>query len=278
LVAAEAEVEVAAVAEAREEEAEREAAATGRQPEVVAVRAVAPGLREAAPGQPEEGEVEAAPVRAMRAPVVAADFVAELPAALEAAEAPAVARGVESAAAIDRQLCHLAAMSLETGRVGSEIGPEASADREALQIGRAALAVPAAREELQIDRAVSVAWEALAIDPELGIGLVSGPVLEPALEQGLVLESQIDLGSATAHSSEIALGTAAIKSAIVATSRTTGVTVSATEEIALRIAVIVLKTVRKTEVTASKTVAIVLITVEIASKIAVTDLKTAVIG
>ena len=126
-----------------------------------------------------------------------------------------------------------------------EIGPVVLADREASEIDPVA---SVAREELRIVRAASVDQEALEIDPELGIDLAwEGPF---ALALGLVSEqdSRIDPELGTAHSSEIALGTAATDSAIVLISRTTAVTAS-------KIAGIVLKTARRTAVTDSKTAA-----------------------
>jgi hypothetical protein len=271
----------------------------------------------------EAGEV--ARDRVAPAPVVvlavAADFVAELPAALEGAEALAAAREVELGVEIDRQRCHLAAMSLETdpveveivrvasvdqvesgtvraasvGRVESgivraaSVGQEvlridlvasvgrvesgtvraASADQEVLQIGRVA---SVDRAESGIVRAASVdqvVSEIGPVDPEesrIGqaweaqLALVLGPVSEQ--------DSRIDPELATAHSSEIALGTPATDSAIVLISRTTAV-------IASKIVVTVLKTVRTTAVTASRIAVIALKTVR---RTAATDLKMRVIG
>ena len=261
-VAVEAEVaelgeEVRGVAVAPEEEA------IARLPGVGAERQAAHDPGEAARGLAEAGVVEAAPV-----PVVAADFVAELPVALEAAEGLVAVREAESVVAIDRQLCHLVGMSLGTDRaalaapevlgigrvalvglVELQIGPVVSVDREALQIDPVASVdrvaseivrvASVAREEFRIVRAASVDQEAWEIDPELGIDLAwEGPL---ALALGLVSEqdSRIDPELGTARSSEIALGTAATDSAIVLISRTTAVT-------ALKIAGIALKTARRT--------------------------------
>jgi hypothetical protein len=115
--------------------------------------------------------VEGAPVRVAPNPLVAADFVAELPVALEAAEGLVAVREAESVAAIDRQLCHRVEMSLATDRAalaalvesgigrGASValvalaGPEASADREVLEIGQGVLVD---RLALQIDPVASV--------------------------------------------------------------------------------------------------------------------------
>ena len=283
--------------------------AIARQPEAEAAPGPVPDLGEAALGQVEARDpVEAAEVAAARVPVAlapgaAADIGAELPAALEAAEA--------WAAAIDRQRSHLAATSRGTGRVDlvgaidresetgpvasvgrvvSEIGPAALADQVALQIVRVALVddreasaidpaalvalaeleiVRAAPEELQIGPVVSVAQAVSAIDPELGIDLVP--------EEGLALgpvsarDSRIDRELATAHSSAIALGTVATDSATEAISRTTGA-------IALKIAVIVLKTVRRIAATDSTTVVIGWRTAGTGSKIEVIASRTVEIG
>ena len=175
-------------------------------------------------------------------------------------------------------------------RVVSEIGPAALADQVALQIVRVALVddreasaidpaalvalaeleiVRAAPEELQIGPVVSVAQAVSAIDPELGIDLVP--------EEGLALgpvsarDSRIDPELATAHSSAIALGTVATDSATEAISRTTGA-------IALKIAVIVLKTVRRIAATDSTTVVIGWRTAGTGSKIEVIASRTVEIG
>jgi len=272
----------------------------------------------AARGLAEAGEAEAAHARVPPVPVVAADFVAELPVALEAAEGLVAVREAEPVAAIDRQLCHLVGMSLGTDRAAlaapevlgiglvasvgqvalvgpeeSEIGRAASVDQEVLQIDLVASVgrvesgtVRAALEDQEVLRIGLVASVGqvvlpiglesidpepeLAIDPELTIApaLEIDPVSEvpSALALGLVSEqdSRIDPELGTAHSSEIALGTAATDSAIVLISRTTAVTAS-------KIAGIVLKTVRRTAAIGSRTVATGL-------KIAVIALRTGAIG
>lgn len=242
----------------------------------------------------EAGEVEVARDRVAPPPVVVAgDFVAELPAALEGAEALAAAREVELGVEIDRQPCHLAAMSLETDRVEVEIVRVASVDQEVLQIVRVASVdrvesgtVRAALEDQEVSQiglvasvgqvVLPIGLESIAPEPELAIDpeLTIAPALEIdpvsevplALALGLVSEqgSRIDPELGTAHSSEIALGTAATESAIVLVSRTTAVTAS-------KIAGIVLQTVRRTAAIGSRTVATDL-------KIAVIALRTGAIG
>jgi hypothetical protein len=180
----------------------------------------------------------------------------------------AAAREVELGVEIDRQHCRLAAMSLETDRVEVEIVPVASVDRVESGIVRAA---SGDQEVLRIDLVASVDQEVLriglvasvgqvvspiglesidpepelAIDPELTIApaLEIDPVSEVPLARALgpvsEQDSRVDPELATAHSSGIALGTAATDSGIVLISRTIAV-------IASKIVVTVLKTVRRT--------------------------------
>jgi hypothetical protein len=152
--------------------------AIARRPGVGAVLAAEPDL-EAALGQAEVRDpVEADEVAAVlvpAAPVVVADFVAELPAAPEAAEELVAAKEVELEVEMDRQRCHLAATSQATDRAVSgivrvasveravsETGQVVSADREALPIVRVA---SEDRVELEIAQAESVARVASGIDP-----------------------------------------------------------------------------------------------------------------
>jgi hypothetical protein len=132
-----------------------------------------------------------------------------------------------------------------------------------LEIGRAD------PEALQIGRVASVAQEVSAIDPELGIDLVSeeGLVLGPVLARGWRIDPEL----AIVHSSAIALGTEATDSATEAISRTTGA-------IALKIAAIVLKTVRRIAETDSRTVVIGWTTAGTGSKIEVIASRTAETG
>jgi hypothetical protein len=259
------------VEEARGAEAAPEEVAIALQPEAEAALGVLPDLGEAARGQAEVGEVEVARVPAGLAPAAAADFVAELPVALEGAEELA-AREVESAAGVDLQLCHLAAMSLVTDRVVLGIGPVAPVvsviDRVDPAVSETGRVDPVA---LRIGRAASIAQGVSAIEQELGIDPVPVGQLGPVLEQGW----RIDPGEATAHSWEIASETAATDSGIVAISRTTAGTAGT---IALKIAVIVSRTDRRTEAIVSTIAAIASRTGGTVSRIVEIDWKTVVTG
>jgi hypothetical protein len=197
---------------------------------------------------------------------------------------------VELAAEIDRQRCHLVAMSLETDQAESAIVqaalvvraapgivPAASADRVVWETGRAGSVASVGQVVLLIDPASIDLEPELAIDPASTTGLAletdpvsaepweraSGPELERAL--------RIDRAEVTVLSWATALGIEATDSAI-------AVTLPITGAIVLTIAEIVLKTVRRTVVIGSRTAATVSKTGAIDWRTAATDLKTVVIG
>jgi hypothetical protein len=144
------------------------------------------------------------------------------------------------------------------------------ADRVVSETDRAELEASADQVVLPIDLASIDRELELAIDPASTTGLAletdpdseepSEPASGPALERGL----RIDRGEVIAHSSATVLGTEETDSAI-------EVTLPITGAISLRIAGIVLKTVRITVVIVSRTAGT-------DWRIAATDLKTVVIG
>jgi hypothetical protein len=291
-----------AAAEARGAEGAPEEEAIERRPGVAAT-AAEEAHEPAAHDLEAVGEEEGAPVRALDL-VVVADFAAELPAAREVAEelaaqgaaVSAAAKEVELAAEIDRQRCHLVAMSLETDQAESgivqaalvvraalgivplasaelgvwEIVRAALADRVVSETDRAELEASADQVVLPIDLASIDRELELAIDPAstTGLALETDPVSVepwerasgPELEQAL----RIDRAEVTVLSWATALGIEATDSAIEVTLPTTGA-------IVLKIAEIVLKTVRRTAVIVSRTAGT-------DWRIAATDLKTVVIG